>query len=1021
MEQTALRTHLDIFSRKTASRTEADVQVAIAAYLTISDIGLSPSQVSKVEEQLKDGTQRRIDIAYGSLVIEVKRDLKVGKVLARSVDQLEGYLQARRHADGGSYAGIITDGIDWRLYYLGSNGIEEIDSLKVDSVEEKAIENLNRWLQTILLTGERLKVTKDLIVEKLGAQSPRYKLAKAHLLQIYDQMPNKKEILTKRGLWARLLRTALGTTFEDSLDLFIDHTLLVIEAEIIAHLVLGVNPNEYEPKRVITGSIFREAGIYNVVAEDFFDWVGDSPEGREFVRTITRELQQFDWSDIEHDVLKGLYQAIIDEKTRKGLGEYYTPDWLAERVIDNLDIDWLNSRSMDPSCGSGTFIFHAVKRFIADAERAGWANSKILEKLQDSIYGLDIHPVSVVLARVTYLLAIGSERLSNRGTFTVPVYLGDSMQWTRGANMMGEKFLRVEVEGNDLAEHLSETMQTLFSSESVLDFPIRIVSEPSEFDRLVSEMSGLAQTYTDFSRKVPNVEPILKRFKITDPEEHDTLSQTFTALCTLNAEGRNHIWGYFVRNQVRPVWFSQPENRVDYLFGNPPWVAYRFMTESMQKAFKTLSQNRNLWTGGKLSTQQDLVGLFIARTTEQFLKPAGRFGFVAPFAVLSRQQYEGFRAGNWAQNAPDGLDGNSQSVRVRFDTPWALHTVKPDIFPVPSAALFGSRSGDSFPLPEKAIGFAGRPDDALSESEVGIKQLTSKSMRESPYKAVAKNGATLYPRVLIMVDELDGQGLLGGTRGITRIESFRSSLEKSPWKEVDTLKGSVESHFIFDVLLGTSIAPFRVVEGQRCVLPLKDGELLDESGLQLLAPLLAKWWNTVGSAWERHKGKSKLSIIDQINYQSKLTKQLPPPAFRVLYTKSGSNLCAALDASQSALIENKLYWVPVGTLEEGHFLTGLLNSKPLQVEVREYQSLGNYGPRDFDLLPLEVSIPRFDVSNKLHSELAAVSAQAQSEAANVDIPKGTRFTRSRKLVRERLDKEIQHRLDRLASEVLTAG
>lgn len=1021
MESTALRKQFDVFAHKSSSRTEADVQAAIASYLTISDVGLTPSQVSRLEEQLGDGTQRRIDIAFGSLVIEVKKDLKSRQIVEKSIEQLEGYLRARREADGSNYAGIITDGVEWRLYYLGSDGAQEIDSLRIDSNEDKAAANLNRWLQTILVNGERLKATTELVVEKLGADSPRYKLAKSRLAEIYEDIPDKKEVLTKKGLWARLLRTALGTAFEDSLELFIDHTLLVIEAEIIAHLVLGVNPNDYDPKKVITGAIFRQSGIYNVVAEDFFDWVGDSPDGEEFIRTITRELQQFDWSNLEHDVLKGLYQAIIDEKTRKSLGEYYTPDWLAEKVIDELEVDWLNARSMDPSCGSGTFLFHAIKRFIAASEEAGSSNLETLRKLQSSVYGLDIHPVSVVLARVTYLLAIGSKRLSNRETFTVPVYLGDSMQWTLGANMIGNSVLRVEVEGNDLAEHFSETMQTLFASESVLDFPVRIVSEPSEFDRLVSEMSGLAQTYNDFSRKMPSSDPLLKRFKITDPAERQILSDTFSALCTLNAEGRNHIWGYYVRNQVRPVWFSQPENRMDFLFGNPPWVAYRFMTESMQKGFKALSQNRNLWTGGsKVSTQQDLVGLFIARTTEQFLKPDGKFGFVTPFAVLSRQQYEGFRTGRWAQNAPNGFEGESQSVNARFASAWTMQGVKPSIFPVPSAVVFGSRSREASGLPENVLAFSGQLETGLVESKSNVKQLVAGSGRQSPYKALARNGATLYPRVLVMVEELEDEGLIGRTRGAMRIRSLRSSLEKPPWKDIEDLHGTVESQFIFDVILGTSVAPFRIIDGQRCALPLKNGKLLHEEALLAEAPLMAGWWKTVSETWDKHKGKSQLSIIDQLDYQSKLTKQLPPPAYRVVYTKSGSNLCAAFDTTGTQLIENKLYWLPVSSVPEGHFLTGILNSKVLQDEVRQYQSVGNYGARDFDLLPLESPIPRFDEGTALHREIAEVAAEAQIVASDVMIPPKTRFIKARKLVQEKLDEDVQPRLNDLAARALSS-
>ena len=551
MDRNPLDVYLKLFATKTTSRTESDVQANIAAFLTFAEIGLDVSQVSKTEEQLGDGTQRRIDIAYGKLVIEVKKDLAMGKTVEKTESQLFGYLDSRERVDGIAYAGIITDGRLWLLYSRTGELLQRVDSYSVAPDSADASERLAQWLQTILLTGERLRVTPERIIEKLGTESPRYKLHRARLRQLYSDATNQKELLTKRGLWARLLRTALGTAFEDSLDLFIDHTLIVVEAEIIAHLVLGVNPNEHDPRAVVSGAVFRESGIFNVVAEDFFDWVADSPEGEELVRSLTQELRQFDWSMINHDVLKSLYEAVIDKETRKSLGEYYTPDWLAEKVIDSLDIDWCESRTMDPACGSGTFIFHAVRRFITAGESRGWSNEKVLEELQSRVFGLDIHPVSVVLARVTFLLAIGSERLADRGSITVPVYLGDSIQWTMGANLMGSENLRVEVETTDLASSFNESTPTLFSTESHLDFPVKIISDPANFDRLVSEFVDLAQTVTDLKQKIPNAEPILKRYGVTDPKDVATLLVTFKSLCTLNAEGRDHIWGYFVRNQVK--------------------------------------------------------------------------------------------------------------------------------------------------------------------------------------------------------------------------------------------------------------------------------------------------------------------------------------------------------------------------------------------------------------------------------------------------------------------------------------
>jgi hypothetical protein len=136
----------------------------------------------------------------------------------------------------------------------------------------------------------------------------------------------------KRELRARLLTTALGTQFEDRDDLFVEHTLLVNSAEIIAHAVLGLPLEAVPPAALLTGRKFDERGVYGVVESDFFDWVIEVPGGETFVRTLARRLGRFEWSDVEHDVLKVLYESVIEKETRKRLGEYYAPDWLAEAI-----------------------------------------------------------------------------------------------------------------------------------------------------------------------------------------------------------------------------------------------------------------------------------------------------------------------------------------------------------------------------------------------------------------------------------------------------------------------------------------------------------------------------------------------------------------------------------------------------------------------------------------------------------------------------------------------------------------
>lgn len=136
----------------------------------------------------------------------------------------------------------------------------------------------------------------------------------------------------------------MGTQFTDSDELFLEHTLLVNSAEIIAHLVLGLRADDLAAATLLSGDQFAVAGLHGVVDRDFFDWVLEVPGGEGYVASLARRLSRFDWSAVEHDVLKVLYESVISTQTRKALGEYYTPDWLANRIVSQTVTDPLNQR-----------------------------------------------------------------------------------------------------------------------------------------------------------------------------------------------------------------------------------------------------------------------------------------------------------------------------------------------------------------------------------------------------------------------------------------------------------------------------------------------------------------------------------------------------------------------------------------------------------------------------------------------------------------------------------------------------
>ena len=105
------------------------------------------------------------------------------------------------------------------------------------------------------------------------------------------------------------------------------------------------------------------------------------------LHAIFKRLEGFDWKKLDEDLLKMLYQELVDPADRSGLGEYYTPNWSAELVLE--DIGYSGATLLDPSCGSGTFLFCAIRRL----KKQGLKGEKLLRFAMDSLIGSDVIPL----------------------------------------------------------------------------------------------------------------------------------------------------------------------------------------------------------------------------------------------------------------------------------------------------------------------------------------------------------------------------------------------------------------------------------------------------------------------------------------------------------------------------------------------------------------------------------------------------------------------------------------------------
>ena len=530
-----------------SARDVPTVYANVRALLLAGDLSLNEDDLRTLPAPA-EGTSWLLAVDAGQAIIRVERDLSSSEI---GEQELAEAVIRRAAQAGRRYAAVLTDGTEWRLYHLAGFQLQMVDT---KSTDPRAPGKLLGWLEAILATGRNITPDRDAIESKLGAASPSYKLNAAELEAIYARHRDKPTVTIKRRMWAKLLTTASGTSFDDDDLLFINHTLLVAAAKVIGHAALDIRPDgrEVTAAALMSGALFSQAKITGVIEADFFGWITEVPEGEQFVKDLARQLVRFDWHQVEHDVLKHLYESVIPKATRHLLGEYYTPDWLAEAIIAESVHRPLSQRVLDASCGSGTFLFHAVRSYLAAAEDAGRTAVDAIAGVVTHVIGIDVHPVAVTLARVTYLLAIGGQRLQHRPPFTVPVYLGDSLRWGQEINLLTYDYeglsVSTRLDPESFVTGAAGPSQPEFATQ--LNFPDRVVADADRFDPLVTRLAQMATSRMP-GTPVPPLTEVFQLFGICE-DDQSVLQQTFANMCQLHDEDQDHIWGYYVRNLARP-------------------------------------------------------------------------------------------------------------------------------------------------------------------------------------------------------------------------------------------------------------------------------------------------------------------------------------------------------------------------------------------------------------------------------------------------------------------------------------
>ena len=907
-------------------------------------------------------------------------------------------------AGSGVRNGILTDGIHYFRRRLGEE--------KLPLVPYGAMQTFNRAEQAsrvreylhgiISAPAENISPTAENLERQFGSDSDAFRAGNLLLQEAYDAHRDNPTVAVKRRLWQDLLQVSLGkgaaTAGNKSDWLFIRHTYITsLIAVIMQQQLLGdvARHASERPDALLKGRILAEqSDLHGVVDADLFTWPTEVGENT-YLCEIARVAEQFDWTQGAKEVAPTLYQNVISQEERQRLGEYYTPRWLAKEITETVVDDPLNQRVLDPSCGSGTFIETAVERILS---RAGELSAtERLQKLQQNVVGIDIHPVAVQLAKATWVMAaadtIRAARAEGAGTGAVsaPIYLGDSMQLRYDTGTLSAR-QSIEL----------ETRETLpgHTAPVIFSIPKELARQQADIDQLISEMA----TAIDEGR---DAEHVADGYEMSD-DCRQSVKAVATAMRQLHAADRNHVWAYYIRNMIRPAVIA--EEKVDCIIGNPPWLTYGKSADIIRQELREMSEQRyQIWGGGKLAPHQDIATLFYTRCAELYAKSQAIIGMVMPHSALRTGQHLKWRSGNYKRKG--GRNAPSIGLNLRVHEPWDLDNVVPEFFEMPGSVVFAEYTASETGKP-LAPGTVQVWRGNWQENYAGITR-TSEALHhddgkfKSPYAELSSQGPTIFDRRLFFVVTVPHTVMLP-VANTTNVKPRLGNQDKMKYDgQLNHLDGGVHNDHLFDVYLGECVAPYVALDPLKAVLPVlrstmtmplnhDDCEDDKHNACRLevadLHSTMQRRWNNASEMYrDAHRSQAIKDLYDRLNYHNILTNQLGylQRAFagnggvRLAYTTSGRPT-AAIIRDNHAIVDSVLFQTVCRSEGEARYVLAVINSAELASRAKPFCPT-NWAKeiRHFHKHGWKLPIPRYAAADPLHARLSELGKAAEQECAAI--------------------------------------
>jgi len=1021
------------------------------------------------------GRSGRFDTLFGRVLIEYKTPGRLASEANRRTDAQQTIDYLRDEGVGADVA-ILTDGHTWGILRDLHAEPEPGEQawLVLEELPQTPLEQFN-WRSNSVDTARRIlelfgtmrsaPVSAESLVARLGLEQKSVTVLVQALTNTLDSREDESraDILFRQWValagvsygiddagaaWPKPRGELLGVSAAAALpgatyasSVFLLHSYIALAAKLIAAEVLALSIGKHDDRPtqwlplpssefarkfddLESGALAARLRAPGLMGADLFGWyaplVATSPTLESALRGLLRDFAGLAWARLAHthvatgDLLRDFYAAVVPRGLRKSLGEFFTPRWIAERVVAKA-IDLRAAapdeclRFLDPTCGSGTFLVVALRRALRAAAARGLAEDQQTVEAIESVYGFDINPVSPLMARVNLLLALG-DRVEALSRVRFHVYEADSLllpetfagQATLDA---GHEFLRLPLVIGDI--DLPEALGTL--------------GGVSTLARLIEQSLANERDDEGFARRL---KPELSRIVASDAdadEVRDAAVAIYSKIRELKKKRKDGVWASVIEQAFAP----QTAGTFDIVVGNPPWISWRNLPSTWKERSQPLWARYGLWQARRTDRAagtpfSDISSLVVARAVRTYA-PTGVVALLLPDSVLMADP--GGRPLRRCLLAPDAASrqipaGSTAASDMRFRplhvddfsslSPFPDAATKPialyvrsgeaPVFPFPSTAWTratrGARLRTSMPWREASKWL--QPSDDLLRPldlhDVGSRWRRPAADGDAPLRRT--NDQPVYTW---------GEGFNSrGVDGLMTLEVLSGRPDPQGLVRVRTCyhlgrgtkgraerEGVVEPTFLFPLIRGADIERFNLLrEHAYYVLVLHDRAHLDRvlTVEQVIAqspqlydflepsipeigarprygnfsPTANRPWGLHG-AWQ-HFGPAAHLVVTRYIYASKR-----PP-----FSVAPAAVDPRLGRLTTSLPNTKANFLSVGSAEEAHYISAALNSPAVQGSIERQCSGTAIAPAILS----SIALPRFDPGDSTHARLAELGKEA---------------------------------------------